>query len=88
LGGASLSPRVARKILDSTEDNEKLQDCPLSARELEILHLLALGLNYRSIAEDLGVSPIPYACILRASMRSWNRATRPSAQSGTPTAAA
>jgi len=57
LGGASLSPRVARKILDSTEDNEKLQDCPLSARELEILHLLALGLNYRSIAEDLGVSP-------------------------------
>jgi len=57
LGGAPLSPRVARKILDESPDEPSLQQNPLSDRELEILNLVALGLNYRAIAEDLDISP-------------------------------
>lgn len=55
LGGAPLSPRVARKILD--DDNPNLAQNPLSERELEILNFIALGLNYRAIAEELEISP-------------------------------
>ncbi|MCS6983949.1 MAG: LuxR C-terminal-related transcriptional regulator, partial [Leptospiraceae bacterium] len=50
-----LSPRVARKILD--DDNPNLAQNPLSERELEILNFIALGLNYRAIAEELEISP-------------------------------
>jgi len=55
LGGAPLSPRVARKILDDERDDA--QASPLSDRETEILNLTALGMNYRSIADDLEISP-------------------------------
>ncbi|MFZ5630852.1 MAG: response regulator [Spirochaetota bacterium] len=57
LGGAPLSPRVARKILDDSTDEPSLQKNPLSERELEILNLIALGLSYRAIADDLEISP-------------------------------
>jgi two-component system NarL family response regulator len=57
LGGAPLSPRVARKILDDSGDEPYLQQNPLSERELEILNLTALGLSYRAIADDLNISP-------------------------------
>lgn len=57
LGGAPLSPRVARKILDDERDNPHPQESPLSERETEILNLIALGMSYRSIADDLEISP-------------------------------
>ncbi len=57
LGGAPLSPRVARKILDDERDHAGSQDNPLSERETEILNLIALGMSYRSIADDLEISP-------------------------------
>lgn len=57
LGGAPLSPRVARKILDDERDNVAPQANPLSKREMEILNLIALGMSYRSIADDLDISP-------------------------------
>ncbi len=55
LGGAPLSPRVARKILE--EEEITVSENPLSKREQEILNFLALGLNYRDIADDLDISP-------------------------------
>lgn len=57
LGGAPLSPRVARKILDDERDHIHAEASPLSERETEILNLVALGMNYRSIADDLEISP-------------------------------
>ncbi len=57
LGGAPLSPRVARKILDDECDHMGAQASPLSERETEILNLIALGMSYRSIADDLEISP-------------------------------
>lgn len=57
LGGAPLSPRVARRILDDSTDEPGLQENPLSEREIEILNLTALGLSYRAIADDLNISP-------------------------------
>ena len=33
------------------------QASPLSERETEILNLIALGMSYRSIADDLEISP-------------------------------
>ncbi|MBN8220796.1 MAG: response regulator transcription factor [Spirochaetes bacterium] len=57
LGGAPLSPRVARKILDDERDQVNPQTSPLSERETEILNLIALGMSYRSIADDLEISP-------------------------------
>ena len=57
LGGAPMSPRVARKILDDERDQLHAQKNPLSERETEILNLIALGMNYRAIAEDLEISP-------------------------------
>lgn len=56
LGGAPLSPRVARKILDEDVANE-CREMPLSERELEILNLVALGLTYKDIADDIDASP-------------------------------
>lgn len=57
LGGAPLSPRVARKILDDERDDAHTQASPLSERETEILNLIALGMSYRAIADDLEISP-------------------------------
>lgn len=57
LGGAPLSPRVARKILDDVTDDINLKTNPLSERETEILNLIALGMSYRAIADDLDISP-------------------------------
>ncbi|HNE18148.1 MAG TPA: response regulator transcription factor [Turneriella sp.] len=57
LGGAPLSPRVARKILDDERDQVWPDASPLSDRETEILNLVALGMNYRAIADDLEISP-------------------------------
>ncbi|MBV6492634.1 MAG: Transcriptional regulatory protein DesR [Turneriella sp.] len=56
LGGAPLSPRVARKILDDT-DESSFEKNPLSERELEVLNLISLGLNYKEIADDIEISP-------------------------------
>lgn len=57
LGGAPLSPRVARKILDDDREDVGAQINPLSERETEVLNLIALGMSYKSIADDLDVSP-------------------------------
>ncbi len=66
IGGAPMSPRIARKALDllmhaslqqkQKEAVSKTETYLLSERETEVLHLLVDGYNYRTIAEKLFLS--------------------------------
>ena len=49
-GGCYLTPDIAQKLANSSRD-------PLTNREREIAQLLAQGLEVKSIAEQLGLSP-------------------------------
>lgn len=65
-GGAPLSAHVARWVVESLRRPADAAPAssapassrpPLSARELEILHLVAKGLNFREVALVLDISP-------------------------------
>ena len=65
-GSVPMSPRIARKTLEllsrldrseSTDQGTNLDKFDLSAREKEVLQLLVDGLDYRSIARQLSISP-------------------------------
>lgn len=62
MGGAPMSPHIASKTLEllrsKTEAQKELQpqDFNLSERETEILKLLAKGLSYQQIANELFIS--------------------------------
>ena len=53
-GGAPMSASIARRVIQSFH---QLKKSPLSERETEILRLLSQGMNYRSVAEQLFLSP-------------------------------
>ncbi len=60
-GGSPISPSIARHLLGivsreyrSTENDR--DDCPLSEREMEILHAVSRGYKRREIAEKLSIS--------------------------------
>jgi DNA-binding NarL/FixJ family response regulator len=53
-GGAPMSANIARKVIQSFYN---VTPSPLSDRETEILRLLSDGMNYRSIATQLYLSP-------------------------------
>jgi len=58
-GGSPMSPTIARKILVAFGDlklypsNDNL---PITARELDLLHLLAKGLLYKEIADQMNIT--------------------------------
>lgn len=56
LGGATITERVAGRILDILPEADSAENV-LSERETEVLNLIALGLQYREIAEELEISP-------------------------------
>jgi DNA-binding NarL/FixJ family response regulator len=66
-GGSPVSPVVARSVLrairnrmggtSSTRSPTAPENNPLSARETEILQLLAKGMSFNEIGEILGISP-------------------------------
>jgi DNA-binding NarL/FixJ family response regulator len=65
-GGSPVSPVVARSVLrairnrmggTSTRSATTPENNPLSARETEILQLLAKGMSFNEIGEILGISP-------------------------------
>jgi len=65
-GGSPVSPVVARSVLRAIRNrmgaspaarNVDPQNNPLSARETEILQLLAKGMSFNEIGEILGISP-------------------------------
>ncbi len=53
-GGAPMSANIARRVIQSFHHFKK---SPLSERETEILQLLAQGMNYRSVASQIFLSP-------------------------------
>ena len=52
-GGSPMSSQTARKIIQSF----RLEESPLSERETEVLKKLSEGMNYKTIAKDLFLSP-------------------------------
>ncbi|HMO33047.1 MAG TPA: response regulator transcription factor [Lacibacter sp.] len=55
-GGAPMSPSIARMIIGSMQQQPVANDYQLTAREKEILQLLALGNSFKLIAAELGIS--------------------------------
>jgi len=58
-GGSPMSPTIARKIIDSFKDFKLQQvqkELPLTCREIELLHLLAKGMLYKEIANQLHIT--------------------------------
>ncbi len=58
-GGSPMSPTIARKIIDSFKDFKLQQvqkELPLTHREIELLHLLAKGMLYKEIADQLNIT--------------------------------
>ncbi len=53
-GGAVMNPAIAQKVLDYFQPKEIKN--PLSAKETEVLKLLANGLSYKLVANELGIS--------------------------------
>ncbi len=58
-GGASMTPLIARRVLQAFKfpQSSKQIRAHLSKREKEILALLVQGMNYKSAAEHLCISP-------------------------------
>lgn len=52
-GGAVMNPAIAQRVLDFFKPQQL--DSPLSARERQVLSLLAEGMSYKMIAENLGI---------------------------------
>ncbi|MCU7694176.1 response regulator [Haoranjiania flava] len=53
-GGAVMTPDIAQKVIEFFRPSKDLS--PLSARENEVLSLLASGLSYKMIASELNIS--------------------------------
>lgn len=56
LGGAALSPSVAKVVLEEMRKPKPSEQFDLSPREMEVLELLAQDLAVKEIADKLGVS--------------------------------
>src|SRR6185503_1709286 len=55
-GGVYLSPALSRQLVDAYRGRTALPPDPLTARERQVLQLIAEGKRTRQIAELLGVS--------------------------------
>lgn len=55
-GGAPMSPSIARKVLNSFQQNGKTKQYQLSTREIEVLQLLSKGYSAKMIAAELSIS--------------------------------
>ena len=55
-GGAPMSPSIARKVLNSFQQNGKSKQYQLSSREVEVLQLLIKGYSAKMIAAELSIS--------------------------------
>src|SRR5436853_58331 len=55
-GSSYLSPRVSRAVVQAYLDKSKLPEDPLTARERQVLQLIAEGKSTKEVATVLGVS--------------------------------
>jgi two-component system NarL family response regulator len=55
-GGAPMSPKIARKIIQEFQDDTTSKELLLSQREKEIVRLIEEGLTYKEIGGKLGLS--------------------------------
>lgn len=59
-GGSPMNPEIARKVIDAFSQgavsNPERTPLPITARELQLLELLADGLLYKEIARELGIT--------------------------------
>jgi two-component system NarL family response regulator len=55
-GGAPMSPKIARKIIQEFQDDATNKDFLLSQREKEIVRLVEEGLTYKEIGIKIGLS--------------------------------
>lgn len=53
-GGAAMNPAIAMRIIQYFQP--KVQKCPLTPKEIEVLELLSEGLSYKMIAARLNIS--------------------------------
>jgi DNA-binding NarL/FixJ family response regulator len=59
-GAAPLAPAIAKKaynFIRNQNPQKTAEETPLSSREMDILHCLALGKSYTTIADELFISP-------------------------------
>lgn len=57
-GGAPMSPRIARKvILEMQGQVAESEQSQLSQRELRVLNGIALGMSYKDLSAEMGLSP-------------------------------
>jgi DNA-binding NarL/FixJ family response regulator len=56
-GGAPMSPKIARKVIQEFQDETVSESSLLSHREKEIVRGIEQGLTYKNIAEKFFISP-------------------------------
>jgi DNA-binding NarL/FixJ family response regulator len=56
-GGAPMSPKIARKVIQEFQDETVIESSLLSHREKEIVRGIEQGLTYKNIAEKFFISP-------------------------------
>jgi DNA-binding NarL/FixJ family response regulator len=56
-GGAPMSPKIARKVIQEFQDEEVSEDNLLSQREKNIVKGIEQGLTYKNLAEKFNISP-------------------------------
>lgn len=55
-GGSPMSPKIARKVLNTFNETSSSVDALISPREKEVLELLSKGFLYKEIADKLSIS--------------------------------
>lgn len=56
-GGAPMSPKIARMVINEFNESSRKGQLLLSGREKEVLALVSQGLTYTEVADALNISP-------------------------------
>lgn len=75
-GQPPLSPKIARRMLQHFHQLRDLEEAQLTARETEVLTLVAKGLRVKEIGASLGISPHTASDYLKSIYRKLNVSSR------------
>ena len=56
-GGAPMSPKIARMVIQELQDNGIVEQYLLSQRETEVIKEIEKGLSYKEMADKFNISP-------------------------------